>query len=206
MSIHVAIEHRTSYRFDRAITVGPHMVRLRPAPHCRTPILAYSLKIEPEGCFINWQQDPFGNHVARLVFEEKRAELTVTVAVVADMTVINPFDFFLEEVAERFPFAYEAALAADLVPYLRADPPGPLLATWLAALPKLPADGMATVDFLVSVNQAVQRSVAYTVRFEAGVQNPEVTLEKALGSCRDSAWLLVQVLRSYGLAAHSRSS
>ncbi len=201
MSIHVAIEHRTSYRFDRAITVGPHVVRLRPAPHCRTPILAYSMRVEPAGCFINWQQDPFGNHVARLVFEEKRDELTIIIDVVADMTVINPFDFFLEETAERFPFDYAPELAADLVPYLRADEPGPLLAAWLAALPSLPADGQPTVDFLVSLNQRVQQSVAYAVRFEAGVQNPEVTLEKALGSCRDSAWLLVQVLRHHGLAA-----
>jgi uncharacterized protein (DUF2126 family)/transglutaminase-like putative cysteine protease len=201
VTIHVAIEHRTTYRFDRAITVGPHVVRLRPAPHCRTPILAYSLRIEPAGCFVNWQQDPFGNHVARLVFAEKRAELTVSVDLVADMTVVNPFDFFLEEAAERYPFAYDPALAADLVPYLRADQPGPLLEAWLAALPPLPPDGRATVDFLVSLNQAVQRSVAYTVRFEAGVQSTEVTLDKALGSCRDSAWLLVQVLRHHGLAA-----
>ena len=145
MSIHIAIEHRTSYRFDRAITVGPHVVRLRPAPHCRTPILAYSMRVEPAGCFINWQQDPFGNHVARLVFEEKRDELTIVVDVVADMTVVNPFDFFLEEIAERYPFEYAPELAADLGPYLRADEPGPLarrLARCAAvAARRRPADG-----------------------------------------------------------------
>lgn len=201
MSIQVAIEHRTSYRFDREVGVGPHVVRLRPAPHCRTPIRAYSMRVEPAGCFVNWQQDPFGNHVARLVFEQPRSELTITVGVVADMTVINPFDFFLDESAERFPFAYEATLAADLVPYLRADEPGPQLTAWLADLPPVPADGLATVDLLVGLNRRVHESVDYTVRFEAGVQPPEVTLHKALGSCRDSAWLLVQVLRCHGLAA-----
>ncbi len=207
MSIKVALEHRTTYEFGRPITVGPHVVRLRPAPHCRTPIDAYSLQVEPAGHFLNWQQDPFGNWMARLVFPEKISRLDITVGVVADLMVINPFDFFIEEYAERFPFSYEPGLAADLAPYLRpvaegdsADP-GPLVTGWRETLPPLPADGTPTVDFLAALNAAAHRDVAYSVRMEEGVQTPDETLRTGIGSCRDSAWLLVSVLRQYGLAA-----
>jgi uncharacterized protein (DUF2126 family)/transglutaminase-like putative cysteine protease len=200
MSIHVALEHRTRYLFDRPVGLTPHVVRLRPAPHCRTPILAYSLTVEPTDHFVNWQQDPFGNFEARLVFPEKATELSIVVDLVADLTVINPFDFFLEPEAERIPFDYEPDLARDLVPYLECDPVGPLLRDWLAGVPK-PTDGTATVDFLVGLNQRLQADIAYTTRMEPGVQDPEVTLGLALGSCRDSGWLLVQILRNLGLAA-----
>ncbi len=201
MSIHVAITHATTYRYDRPVTLSPHVVRLRPAPHSRTPILAYSLQVTPEQHFVNWQQDPFGNFQARLVFPEKATELSFTVDLVADLTVINPFDFFVDDSARTFPFVYEPALAADLTPYLRAEPPGPLVRAWLAALPKLPDDGLAIVDFLVDVNRRLNADIAYTIRLEEGVQTPEQTLAKRLGSCRDSGWLLVQVLRNLGLAA-----
>jgi uncharacterized protein (DUF2126 family)/transglutaminase-like putative cysteine protease len=200
LPINVAVEHRTVYRFDRWARLYPHVVRLRPAPSCRTPILAYSLRIEPEAHFINWQQDPFGNHLARLVFPEPARLLSITVDLVAEMTVINPFDFFLDPEAERYPFSYDPVLARDLAPYLSPGEPGRLLREWLADV-ELPAGGEATVDFLVRINQRVQRSVAYTTRFEPGVQTPDETIEKGLGSCRDSAWLLTQFLRGLGLAA-----
>jgi uncharacterized protein (DUF2126 family)/transglutaminase-like putative cysteine protease len=201
MAITVAIEHRTAYRFDRAVTAGPHVIRLRPAPHCRTPISAYSLQIEPEGHFLNWLQDPFGNFEARLVFPDPIDHLTITVGVVADMTVINPFDFFIDEAAEHFPFAYEPALAHDLGPYLAVQPVGPLLQSWLDSV-QVPADETRrTIDHLVELNRRACKDIAYTTRMEPGVQSPERTLELALGSCRDSAWLLVQALRHQGLAA-----
>ncbi len=200
LAIHAALEHRTVYRFDRSIRLSPHVVRLRPAPSCRTPILAYSMRIEPEEHFINWQQDPFGNHLARLVFPEPASLLSVTVDMVAEMTVVNPFDFFLDPDAERYPFRYDAALARDLAPYLTIDEPGRLLHQWLAEV-EVPAEGLATVDFLVGVNQRVQQAIAYSTRFEPGVQTAEETLEKGVGSCRDSAWLLTQILRGLGLAA-----
>ena len=187
MAIHAALEHRTVYRFDRWVRLSPHVVRLRPAPSCRTPILAYSLRVEPEGHFINWQQDPFGNHLARLVFPEPARMLSITVDVVAEMTVINPFDFFLDPDAERYPFSYDPALARDLAPYLAVRRTGsaPSASGWPEV--EVPAGGEATVDFLVGVNQRVQQAVAYTTRFEPGVQTPEETLEKGVGSCRDSA-------------------
>src|SRR5207248_2049759 len=126
------------------------VVRLRPAPHCRTPVLAYSLKVEPPGHFINWQQDPFGNHLARLVFPDPVDRLDITVDLVADMTVVNPFDFFLDEDAGTWPFAYDAGLARDLGPYRQGGDTGPLLDGRVAAAGALPApDGIATIDFLV---------------------------------------------------------
>ncbi|MBF4161185.1 transglutaminase family protein [Nocardioides acrostichi] len=201
MSIKVALTHRTTYDFPTPVQVYPHVVRLRPAPHCRTPIDAYSLDVEPADHFVNWQQDPFGNWLARFVFPEPVTRLQFTVGLVADMMTINPFDFFIEEHAERFPFAYEPDLAADLAPYLRPVEDSDDLAQWKKKLPELPDDGLATVLFLSQLNAAVNGDVAYSVRMEPGVQSPDETLRLGIGSCRDSAWLLVSLLRQYGLAA-----
>ena len=201
MSIHVALHHRTRYVYDRPVTLSPHEVRLRPAPHSRTPVLSYSLNVSPDAHFINWQQDIFGNHIARLVFPEKTTELSITVDLVADMTVINPFDFFIESAAERFPFAYAPELQGDLAPYLALNEEGPLLQQWLAEFHRTHPGPVGTIDFLVAANQRVLQDVRYLVRMEPGVQSCEDTLSKGSGSCRDSGWLLVQILRRCGLAA-----
>ncbi len=202
MSIQVALHHQTRYRYDRAVTLSAHEVRLRPAPHCRTPILSYSLNVKPEQHFINWQQDIFGNYIARFVFPEQARELEITVDLVADMTVINPFDFFMESYADHFPFNYSAALAKDLTPYLAIDERGPLLMQWLAEFRAQHwRDGNNTIDFLVAINQKLSNKIKYLVRMEAGVQSGEQTLALTSGSCRDSGWLLVQLLRHCGVAA-----
>lgn len=198
MSIHVALKHVTRYKYDRPVQLGPQVIRLRPAPHCRTPILSYSLRVEPAKHFINWQQDPFANYLARLVFPEKTTEFTVTVDLVAEMAVYNPFDFFLEPHAQTVPFKYDEAQQIELAPYLQAAPLTPLLAAYLQDIPRAER---TTIDFLVDLNQRVQRSVSYLIRLEPGVQTPEETLKKASGSCRDSGWLLVELLRHLGLAA-----
>ena len=198
MSIHVNLNHHTRYKFDRPVALSPHVIRLRPAPHCRTPIEAYSLKIEPANHFINWQQDPFGNWAARVVFLEKTRELSIEVDIIADQTVINPFDFFVEESADKYPFPYDEQLATQLAPYLEVSERGPLLQRWLAGVDRTPKP---IVDFLVEVNQRLQRAIQYSIRMEAGVQSCEETLTLARGSCRDTGWLLVQILRHLGLAA-----
>ncbi|MEE6168210.1 MULTISPECIES: transglutaminase family protein [unclassified Mycolicibacterium] len=206
MGIKVALEHRTSYTFDRLVEVHPHVVRLRPAPHSRTPVEAYSLTVEPADHFINWQQDAFGNFVARLVFPNRSRSLTITVGLIADLKVINPFDFFIEDYAETFPFEYPRALLEDLKPYLRpvdesgeGSGPGALAQAWVSNFTLPP--GTRTIDYLVALNRAVNADVGYSVRMEPGVQPPDVTLRTGIGSCRDSAWLLVSILRQLGLAA-----
>jgi uncharacterized protein (DUF2126 family) len=198
MSIHVALHHRTSYRYDRPVGHGAHVVRLRPAPHCRSRILAYSLKIEPGGHFINWQQDPQANYLARLVFPEKLDRLDIEVDLVVEMSVQNPFDFFLEPQAEAYPFAYDGALATELAPFLRCDKAGKPLQKWVD---RYRTPHHRTIDRLVEINAALQAAIDYRIRLEPGVQSPEETLEKGMGSCRDSAWLLVNLLRHLGLAA-----
>jgi len=198
MTIHAAIHHVTHYKYDKRVNLGPQVIRLRPAPHCRSKIISYSLKVEPAGHFINWQQDPFANYQARLVFPEKTQEFKVTVDVVLDMSVYNPFDFFLEPEAEDFPFTYEAALKQELAPYLAADPVTPRLKAYLG---KIDRSKRRSVMFLVDLNTMVHKDIAYTIRMEPGVQTPEETLTLGSGSCRDSAWLMVQLLRNCGLAA-----
>src|SRR5580692_7966838 len=186
------------YRYDRPVTLGPQIIRLRPAPHCRTRILSYSLKITPAEHFINWQQDPLSNYQARVVFSKPAPELKIEVDLTAEMAVQNPFDFFLEPYAQQFPFEYEAIEARELAPFLLPGPATPLFARYLDAIPRTPR---ATIDFLVEVNGRLAADVRYVIRMEPGVQRPEQTLEKRSGSCRDSAELLVQMLRHLGLAA-----
>ena len=198
MSIHVALNHITDYRYDRAVELGPQIVRLRPAPHSRTRILSYSLKVLPEGHFINWQQDPQGNYLARLVFPEKTERFRIEVDLVAEMAVFNPFDFFLEPYADAVPFSYAPDERHELAPYLEKLPLSPRFAAYVESIEREPKP---TVDFLVALNQRISQDVRYLIRMEPGVQTPEQTLELECGSCRDSAWLLVQVLRNLGLAA-----
>ena len=202
MSIHAALHHVTHYRYDRPVQLGPQVIRLRPAPHCRSNILSYSLQVEPAH-FINWQQDPFANYQARLVFPEKTTEFKVTVDVVVEMAVYNPFDFFLEPYAEQMPFKYEATLKHELAPYLEASASGAKFKAYAKAIKsRLDAKRpMRTIDFLVHINQQLQQDIRYLIRMEPGVQTAEQTLQLASGSCRDSAWLLVQLLRYCGLAA-----
>jgi len=198
MSIHVALNHVTHYKFDRPVALSPHIVRLRPAPHCRSNILSYSLKIEPEGHFVNWQQDAFANYLARLVFPEPTTEFKVTVDLVTEMAVYNPFDFFLEPEAEHYPFAYDEATQLELQPYLVTEEATPAFARFLSTIDR---SKRRTIDFLVDINQRLQSDIKYLIRMEPGVQTPEQTLTHASGSCRDSGWLLVQTLRHMGLAA-----
>jgi uncharacterized protein (DUF2126 family)/transglutaminase-like putative cysteine protease len=198
VSIRVALNHVTHYRYDRLVGLSPQVVRLRPAPHCRTPIHSYSMRVEPAEHFINWQQDAFANYQARLVFPEKTTEFKVTIDLVAEMAVYNPFDFFLTPEAEEFLFTYDDALAAELAPYLVKREMTPRFAAFVASIDRTPR---RTIDFLVELNQRLQQEIRYLIRMEPGVQTPEETLALGSGSCRDTGWLLVQTLRQLGLAA-----
>ena len=198
MSIHAALNHVTHYTYDRLVNLGPQIIRLRPAPHCRSKIISYSLKLEPAGHYINWQQDPFSNYQGRLVFPEKTKEFKVTVDLVVEMAVYNPFDFFLEPSAEKYPFKYETLLAQELAPYLAVEH---LTKRLRACLARIDRRKRRSIDFLVAVNQMVHQDISYLIRMEPGVQTPDETLKLGSGSCRDSAWLMVQLLRHCGLAA-----
>ncbi|RUX77308.1 MULTISPECIES: transglutaminase family protein [unclassified Mesorhizobium] len=198
MAILAAVYHLTHYKYDRPVVLGPQIIRLQPAPHSRTKVLSHSLKVEPANHFVNLQQDPYGNFLARFVFPEPVTELKIEVDLVADMTVYNPFDFFVEPSAEAFPFEYPEEIRDDLAIYRTPEPAGPLLSALLKTIDRSAAN---TVNFLVDLNARLQREIAYIVRMETGVFSPEETLAAKKGSCRDSSWLLVQILRNLGIAA-----
>ena len=198
MGKQVSLHHRTGYKYDKPVALGPQVIQLRPTPHCCTPILSYSLDVTPAQHTLNWQLDPHANHVARVLFSSKAIEFAVEVNLVADLAPINPFAFFLEPGFESYPFVYPSELARDLLPYTAAEQAGPRLQAFLKTLP---SGNQGTVSLLTTLNQRVRDAIRYTTRLEHGVQSPEETLQLGSGSCRDSAWLLVQVFRQLGMAA-----
>ncbi|MCB1383191.1 MAG: transglutaminase family protein, partial [Notoacmeibacter sp.] len=198
MSIKAAIHHLTHYKYDRPVTLGPQIIRLRPAPHSRTRVISHSLKVSPAGHFVNHQQDAYGNWLARFVFPEPVTELKIEVDLVADMTVYNPFDFFVEETAQTWPFDYAEDIRDDLAVYCTPEPAGPLLQKFLDTIDR---SEQPTVDMVVGLNRRISNETGYVIRMEPGVQTPEETLSVGTGSCRDSSWMLVQVLRHLGYAA-----
>ncbi|HEV2620213.1 MAG TPA: transglutaminase family protein, partial [Acidobacteriaceae bacterium] len=198
MGIQVALQHETRYRYQRPVSLGPQTIQLRPAPHCRTPILSYSLDVIPADCLLSWQFDPLANHIARAIFPTRTAEFLIQVHLVADLEPINPFAFLLEPSAENYPFPYPSELTRDLATFLHPTPSGTLFHAFLAELPSTP---QPTVSFLVDLNARVRDRIHYAARLEYGVQSPEETLALGTGSCRDSAWLLVELCRHLGIAA-----
>lgn len=200
LATHVALDHRTSYRYDRPVRLSPHVVRLRPTPHTRTGVLAYDQDVTPADHVVSWHQDVFGNHVARYVFQDEASELVVHVRLEADLEPVNAFGFLLEPEAATWPVPYEPALARALLPYLDTDLGSVPMHDLLAQVRTHTVEGRPTTEVLTDVNRLVHEAVAYEVREEPGVQTPTETLQRGIGSCRDSSWLLAQVLRSLGMA------
>lgn len=198
MTIKVALNHLTTYRFERPVFLGPHIIRLRPAPRCYMPVQDYSFKVHTPEHSLYWQQDPYGNFLARLIFPQASNEIKLEVELIADIQPINPFNFLVEPDAETYPFTYDRQLAKELIPFLEITESGPLLQAWVAEISR---QKRAITDFIVSLNQHLQQEITYSLRLEPGIQSCEETLSKKMGSCRDSGWLLVQILRHCGLAA-----
>ena len=196
MAILAGLHHLTWYKYDRPVILSPQIVRLRPAPHSRTPVLSHSLKVSPEPHFVNHQQDPYGNWLARFVFPEPVREFKIEVDLVADMTVYNPFDFFVEDSAEHYPFSYSDDIAHDLSIYLETEPLSPKLDAFMQSIDRTGEPRI--IDFLVELNMRLEKEIDYEIRMAPGVQTPEETLTRKAGSCRDSSWLLVQIPSQIG--------
>ncbi len=198
MAIRVALHHKTLYQYDRLAELGPQIIRLRPTPHCRTPIVSYSLKIEPADHFLNWQQDPQNNWLARLLVNRPTRRFSMEVDLVADLKPINPFDFFLDQSAENYPFTYSPALRRELRIYFNKQKLTPLFQAFLETIDTTET---RSIDFLHQVNTKVNQALEYTLRMDPGIYTPERTLKEGKGSCRDFAWLMVNLFRRLGLAA-----
>ena len=202
MTLRVSLQHTTRYRYDRPVALGPHEIRLTPAPACRTPVASYSLAVKPERHSMHWYQDAAGNQVARVVFQEKTPLLEITVELAADLTAINPFEFLVDPAASHYPFAYPEASRHELASFLAVAESGELLRDWLQRFQASEKPhGRGTVALLVRVNEQLMQDIAYVTRPEHGVQSCEETLKLRRGSCRDSGWLLAQILRHLGFAA-----
>jgi uncharacterized protein (DUF2126 family)/transglutaminase-like putative cysteine protease len=202
MSVRIAITHQSIYHYDKFVTVGPHLIRLKPAPHCLAHCLAYSLKVSPSEHYIHWQQDPFNNHIARLVFKKPTNHLNVSVELLVDLSPVNPFDFFIEPYAACYPFRYESSLYNALEPYLAIDDEPISFQNWIHQFEK---QNIPLLDFLIMVNQTHCKAIDYVQRMAPGVQSVAETLGLKQGSCRDTTWLLIQTLRHLGLAARFAS-
>ena len=194
----VALRHVTTYRYSGPASLGPQFIRLRPAAHARAAIEQYALTIEPADHRLTWGQDPFGNWVARMLTFAEPEALRVVVELVADLQPVNPFDFFVEGWAARWPFTYPDGLASDLAPFLARIDGGERFDDFLARFEGGTHD---TVQLLLDLNTALRAAVDYRERLEPNTQAPEETLAIASGSCRDSSWLLVALLRRLGIAA-----
>lgn len=193
-----AVEHSMRYRFDRLVSLAPHLMRLRPAPHCRVPVRSYSLKVAPAGHSVDWLRDAFGNHLARLSFDGPVSGFSVDIGLELEMPELDPFACSIEASALCCPFKYEPALYDSLAPYLQIAESGPLLRDWLQ---RMDSRRRFTLNFLADLGRRVRNDIEYCVRIQPGVQSCEQTLLRGSGSCRDSAWLMVQILRHLGLAA-----
>lgn len=203
MPVTVALNHTTRYTYANPARISPQAIRLRPSPHCRTPISNYSLKVTPNKHTFYWIQDPQGNYLARVLFTEPVSEFKVEVNLVAELVPLNPFAFHLEKYAETFPFSYDQELRDELVPYLK--PPVDHGPHWDEFIASINTTQRHSIEFLVDLNRQMKEVVAYSTRMEPGILTPEQTLERGIGSCRDSTWLLINALRHFGLAARFTS-
>jgi transglutaminase-like putative cysteine protease len=198
----VRLSHRTCYEYDRPVWLSAHEIRLRPAAHVRVPIESYALRITPVQHDLKWHQDAYGNWVARVLFSQSTALLGIEVELTAMLPEINPFDFFVAHHASQYPFEYSDEERHGLMAYLATEAPGPHTLRWLERMRnRLLCAPIDTVEFLVAVNRWIADEVRYVRRAEPGIQDSEQTLVAGSGSCRDSARLLMDVLRHCGIAA-----
>ena len=202
----VSLHHITQYRYDRQVRLGSQIIRLRPAPHYCGRLLSYSLTVEPVDADIQWRHDPFANQTAEVRFADKTDLFRVSVALSVDLSVdltidhqTNPsVDFSLTSESERLPLNYTPQLIRELAAYRHTQAAGSLFQQYLGTIER---HDMRTAALVVMLNQKLHRDIRYRIRKEHGVQTPEQTLQEGSGSCRDSGWLLVQLLRHCGFAA-----
>ncbi|MGI9212205.1 MAG: transglutaminase family protein, partial [Methylococcaceae bacterium] len=213
MSTLVALLHHIEQTYGSRRTVPTHWLRVRPAPHTRPDITAYTIKVTSEPHFLNWVRDPFENYIARLDLPEPVASLGLTVELLADLTPINPFDFLTEPEAAHYPFDYSEQTRKELAPYLNMPPPGSRLTAWLKRLDRSPG---YIVEVLSRINKTVHEQVKrlgldWSPAFP-GMESSTVggiALEEVLISGGFSpwqaAWLLTLTCRHLGLAARFTS-
>lgn len=191
------IHHHTIYRYDTSVTFSPHYLRLKPQESDVCDTLSYTLDVSPP-CSVYWSEDIIGNHVAKCIFSTPSDILDIRTVLEVSLGEKNPFAFIVDEYAENYPFAYRPYEQNGLQYYLQVQEQGELFTQWVARFSPL---SMYVVSMLREVANAIAMEIRYEKRHEPGYLPAEQTLAEKQGSCRDTAWLLMQTLRALGLAS-----
>ncbi len=198
----LSVRHVTTYRYRQPVSFGEHRLMLRPREGHDQRLIEARLDITPAPASLRWMHDVFGNCVAAVGFSGRATELRVESFVRLDHTAMNVLDFVLEENARTYPFGYSAEDVPDLVRSIERQTPDPNRDVDRWARQFLRSGGpTGTHTLLADMTHAIRDGFTYVAREAAGVQDAAMTLKLRGGSCRDFAMLMMEAVRSLGLAA-----
>src|SRR5271156_3168552 len=198
----ITVRHVTTYRYKQPVAFGEHRMMLRPRDSYDQKLLDAKLVITPEPADIRWVHDVFGNCVAIARFAGRAQELGIESVIRLDHSPTNALDFQIEEYAKRYPFTYGADEMPDLLRSIERQYLDPEHEVDRWARQFLRHDGRTdTSELLAAMTYAIRQDLTYVAREESGVQDPVKTLSVKSGSCRDFALLMMEAVRSLGLAA-----
>ena len=197
----LTVRHVTAYRYKQPVSFGEHRMMLRPRDSYDQHLIEARLDISPEPTELRWVHDVFGNCVAIARFSGRALELRVDSLIRLDHSPTNVLDFKLESYARNYPFSYGSEEAPDLLRSIERQYLDPERRVDLWARQFLRPEGpTGTREMLAAMTHHIRDNFTYVVRPEPGTQDPTMTLKLGSGSCRDFALLMMEAVRSLGLA------